>query len=199
MYTPSDVKDFVVELFSETDTVNLFYHSLAHTLAVADLVKTIVIAESQSIEICELMEISALLHDVGYLYTYHAHEEKGMELAQKWMPSWGFSTTEIEFVCSMIEATKLSQLPNNELQAIISDVDLAYGVTSSFFERGPLLRREWVLCLNKLYSDLEWENLQLNFLQNVKFSSAYGQAHFQAVVENNLKKQQIRVNALEKD
>jgi uncharacterized protein len=121
MHTASEIQKIVAKFFAATDTSKLYYHSLNHTLAVSECVKKIVSEEKQSDKICNLMEISALLHDVGYLYTYHHHEDKGIELARAWMPQWGYDSDSIDFICSMIEATKLSHQPTNPLEAIISE------------------------------------------------------------------------------
>lgn len=199
MEHPIDIEKFVVDLFTKNDTGKLFYHNLGHSLEVVKTVEAMSIAEKLSDDTSKLLKLAAYLHDVGYLFTYHGHEDKGIAIAQECMPLWGFDKAAIELVCSLIEATKLSHRPQNQLEAIISDADLAYGVTHSFFERGPLLRKEWGEYLDKTYSEWEWETLQLDFLSTVQFHSNYGKTHFQGIVQENIKKQQIRVSALEKE
>jgi len=189
----------VKHLFAEADCSKLLYHSYAHTCEVTERV-ILMAKEAQLNEretICVVL--AAVWHDVGYLYTYHEHEEKGMELAAYFLEKQDTEKEDIAFVKACIEATKLHQKPRNLAESILSDADLAYGVTDYFFERGPLLRKEWELCLGKFYSDLEWEQLQLKFLPDVQFYSPYGQTYYRPIVRANLKKQQICLDALTKE
>lgn len=189
----------VRSLFASHDTAHLHYHSPGHTQEVLQSVIMMAKALDLSEKELALLQVSALWHDVGYLYTYHGHEDKGMELSAAFLSETGCAAADIALVAACIEATKLMQEPRNELEALLSDADLAYGVTEHFFERGPLLRKEWELCLDKHYSELEWEKLQANFLSTVQFHSTFGKTNFAPIVAENLKKQQIRLDALLKE
>jgi predicted metal-dependent HD superfamily phosphohydrolase len=189
----------VARLFGSADCSKLLYHSHAHTCEVT--ARVIEISKVSTLSEAEKtwLLIAAHWHDVGYLSTYHEHEEKGMDLVALFLEEQGVAQTDIDFVRACIEATKLHQTPRNLAESILSDADLAYGVTNHFFERGPLLRKEWELCLGKSYSDVEWEQLQLSFLPEVQFFSPYGQTYYAPIVKANLKKQQICLDALIKE
>ena len=176
----------VKKRFDETDTSNLVYHNFSHTLEVTE--KTVKAAHVLGLDLWTIywLEISAWFHDVGYLYTYHGHEDKGIEIANDFLIKADADPRGIKFLNSCISSTKMSEKPKNKAEALFKDIDLAYGVSGNFLERGQLLRKEWELCLGKFYSDKDWELLQFDFLSNLKFDSEYGQLNFAALVRKNL-------------
>ncbi|MEO6230707.1 MAG: HD domain-containing protein [Ferruginibacter sp.] len=70
----------------------------------------------QSPAVLEELEIAALYHDTGFIYVYNNHEEKGCEIAREQLPGFGLTPENIDNICALIMATKVPQLPMNELQ-----------------------------------------------------------------------------------
>ena len=136
-----------------------------------------------------LLRMAGWFHDVGYLYGYDNHEDRGMLIAQEYLEKAALSAAQIAIVTHSIEATKMSLQPRNQLEEIIKDADIGFGVTEAFFETGPLLRKEWAVQLDKVYSNLEWETLQYDFLLSVQFYSAAAKVSYSPVLEQNILKQ----------
>jgi predicted metal-dependent HD superfamily phosphohydrolase len=193
------VQNFVLTAFDQADCSKLFYHSLDHSLEVVNTVTTIAQKLELSIEEQALIQIAAYLHDVGYLQAYDHHEDRSISIAKENWKKWGLRDKDFEVVSTAIEATKLGTKAKHKLAALLADADLFYGVGANFFERGPLLRKEWEVCKKQFYTDPDWEILQLNFLKNLEFESQYAQQYFSPIVQENLKKQQKRVDILPKD
>lgn len=189
MNTITKVQNYVADLFEKEDVSKLFFHSYAHTLEVVATTLKMAQVEALSPSNSEVLILAAWFHDLGYLYTYHEHEAKSIAIAIEYLESIAYPKDKLNRLVGCIAATKLSQAPKTPLEALLKDADLAYGVNSNFFERGRLLRLEWNKQLGKTYSELEWEELQLNFLSNLTFHSHYAQLHFEPVVANNLVKQ----------
>jgi putative nucleotidyltransferase with HDIG domain len=181
----------IEDLFLKNDTSRLIYHSYAHTIEVAD--KSSIAAKEINLETTDLLFIAGLFHDTGYLFTYQKHEEKSMEIAEHYLKKNQIPFEEISFINECIAATELGVKPLHETAALLKDTDLAYGISDHFFERGPLLRKEWELNLEKYYSDEEWEKLQLDFLENVQFESEYAQICFLPIVTENISLQRKRI------
>ena len=179
--------EYIKNLFEEKDTSALYYHNYKHTLEVVERIS----AMSYSLTETEatLLRLAGWFHDVGYLYHYHNHEDRGMLLAAKYFENTSLKSDQIQIIIQCIEATKLSKNPRSKLEEIIKDADIGFGVTKRFFETGALLRREWESNLNKLYSDDEWEELQYNFISGVSFYTSYAKLHYRPLLENNIKKQ----------
>ncbi|MCP4442745.1 MAG: HD domain-containing protein [Aureispira sp.] len=185
----SNVQKHIAELFCKEDASKLFFHSYNHTVEVVDTVKKMALAEPLNPVDTEILVLSAWFHDVGYLYTYHEHEAKSIELAQDYFKAINYPVEQLEKIVGCIAATKLSERPTTLLESMLKDADLGFGVTSNFFKRGPLLRLEWEKQLGKTYKKIEWEKLQFKFLSNVQFHSTYAHINFRPIVSANLLKQ----------
>jgi len=68
------------------------------------------------------------------------------------------------------------------------DADLYHIATPEFFYKKLLLRREWEVYCDISSSDLEWHQLNLEFLKNHSFHSSYGRNVLKPQKEVNLKK-----------
>lgn len=183
------IQTFVDEAFESADCSKLFYHSYGHTLSVVKSVEEITEKLQFSTHQQQLLVAAAYWHDIGYLSGYDNHEDRGIELAKTHLPQWQVSNIDIEQICSYIAATKLRTRAASPEAAILADADIFYGIGSSFFDRGPLLRKEWEACKALYYSERDWQQLQLDFLQSVEFQSAYGQECFAPVLQNNIQQQ----------
>ncbi|HEY9363407.1 MAG TPA: HD domain-containing protein [Chitinophagaceae bacterium] len=145
---------------------SLKYHNIGHTLDV--LRQAEFIAKKEGVNAEEellLLKVSALYHDVGFLFAYTGHEEKSCEVVENELSGFGFTPYQIEQVCGMIRATKVPQQPNNLLEEIICDADLDYLGRDDFFKTGEGLYSEFLD--QKIVSDeLSWNQLQVRFLEN---------------------------------
>lgn len=185
----SNVQNHIAELFKKEDTSKLFFHNYAHTVEVVNTVQKMAVEEALNPKDKEILVLAAWFHDLGYLYSYHEHEAKSITLAKAYLASINYPEEDLIKLVGCIAATKLSETPNTHLESLLKDADLSYGVTSHFFERGALLRLEWKEQLNKTYTELIWEKLQLNFLSTIEFYSSYAELHFKPIVQDNLVKQ----------
>ena len=143
---------------------HLTYHTLSHTLDVAE--QCIVIATAEGItdkQILLELEIAALYHDAGFLYAYAGHEAVSCTIAREQLPGFGVTENAIDNICALIMATKVPQLPGNKLQQIICDADLDYFGRDDFFDISNNLQKE-VLAYKIVGSKKEWEQRQLQFL-----------------------------------
>jgi len=178
------VREHVRELFEQADLSSLFYHNYEHTVEVVDRINFL--AKGLNDKHVSILRIAGWFHDLGYLYGYHNHEDRGMLLAKEYLEKQELEESDIQSVMNCIEATKLSLQPRNKLEEIIKDSDIGFGVTDNFFETGPKLRQEWEIQLDKHYTDLEWEELQHNFLLGIKFYSPSAKMHYAPIVKQNI-------------
>jgi uncharacterized protein len=183
-YLENHVKEHIFQLFNQADLSNLFYHNYDHTAEVVNRINFL--AEGQSNEYGSLLRIAGWFHDLGYLYNYHNHEDKGMLLAKEFLQEQEIGALHIQTIINCIEATKIPLQPRNKLEEIIKDADIGFGVTDNFFITGPQLRQEWEVQLNKHYTELEWEELQYNFIAGIKFYSPSAKRHYTPIVEQNI-------------
>ena len=165
MLSKSHMQDFILDLLMYHLPVNYEFHNYKHTLYVQEKAVEIGSYENCNEEELELISIAALWHDIGYINTYDNHEEESCRLAQKYLPKYGVNVDDISTICGMIRATKIPQLPQNNLEAILADADLEYLATDQaesiahdlFLERAhldPLLLKE------------NWNKVQIAFIKD---------------------------------
>src|SRR4051812_48959933 len=134
----------------------LTYHNVDHTLDVA--AQCLAIAKEEGITHKQTLfelQVAALYHDSGFLFTYDKHEERSCKTAIQQLPAFGVSGKMIENICELIMATKVPQKPANMLQSIICDADLDYLGREDFFETGNKLRLE-LIANNLISCENDW-------------------------------------------
>ena len=154
---------------------NLTYHCTEHTLDVLE--HSIRIAKEEGIKNSDdlyLLKIAALYHDTGFLETYALHEKKSCDLFLIDSEQYQLNDDQKNIVLNLIMSTRIPQKPHTPLERIICDADLDYLGRNDFFKIGETLRKEF-LCFNIVNNDVEWNKLQLNFLQNHSYHTASSQ------------------------
>ena len=163
------IRKHVISMLTDGLSASLFYHDVNHTLDVTK--QCLVIAKAQNIideQLLLELEIASLYHDTGFLCVYENHEEKGCAFAREQLPGFGIGPKSIENICGLIMATKVPQMPTNDLEQIICDADLDYLGREDFFETGDRLRRE-LIAYKLIKDDQDWEERQLSFLKTHQY------------------------------
>jgi uncharacterized protein len=172
MQNKPPMKDFVIEMLKEKLPENYYYHNYQHTLYVVEKAIEIGTHEACTKYEIELLKVAALWHDTGYIHTYKGHEEESCFLAKKYLPSYGYSDTEITVINGMIMATKILQTPTNKLEEILADADLEYLGTDAATEIAHLLFKE-LQSLNPSLTAEAYNTLQINFLNSHHYFTNY--------------------------
>ena len=144
---------------------HLFYHSVEHIKDLYVYARVIAKAEKISKEDIDLLLTAALFHDAGFMVDQKEHERLSAELAQKYLPDFGYTPEQIEKISGMIMATKIPQSPKNLLEEILCDADLDYLGRDDFFTIGDKLFSELSM-YGIINSENEWNKLQVSFLEN---------------------------------
>lgn len=150
----------------------LYYHNYDHTMYVIESAMKIAAAEgiTDNKELM-LLKTAALFHDCGFVNTYNGHEEDGCKIAREYLPKCGYTKTDIETICNIIMSTITPQKPVTLLEKILCDADLFYLGTDSFETTGRKLYQEWKV-RDKINSEEEWNNLQIDFLKSHHYHTA---------------------------
>ena len=155
---------------------SLVYHSLAHTRdTVMPLASKLAVMEGLPAYQQELVNTGAAFHDLGFVSQYTGHEAVGARIAHEKLPGFGFSSEEIQTIECMIMATVLPQSPHTLLECIVADADLSILGQDIFLERNADLRREQA-SIGRVFSDSEWYNTQLKFIQRHRYFTASARA-----------------------
>jgi uncharacterized protein len=164
MQNSSSMKTFVIDMLKNNIPAFYYYHNYKHTLYVVDKAIEIGKEENCTPKEIELVSAAALWHDTGFIRTYNNHEEESFNLAQQYLPDYGYSTEDINKICGMIMATKIPQSPKNKLEEIVADADLEYLATNEAAVKAEHLFEEW-RHLDPLLTREKWNQIQISFLQ----------------------------------
>src|SRR5262245_367649 len=97
---------------------SVIYHTADHTRHVISATEEIASSENVTGEELLLLKTAALFHDAGFLQQADGHEEISCILARDYLPDFGYSSEQIEYICQIIMATRLPQTPLNHLGEI---------------------------------------------------------------------------------
>ena len=156
----------------------LYYHDMQHTLSVLKECNKYAVREQLTSHQSKLLRLGALLHDVGFTISSENHEAVGAEIAKNLMTKYGFSKKDIEIVRGLIMATKIPQQPKNLMEKIICDADLDYLGKSEFYTISNELYKE-LKHRNLIGSKKDWDKVQIKFLENHHFHTAFSKKHRQ--------------------
>jgi predicted metal-dependent HD superfamily phosphohydrolase len=162
-----------------------FYHKVEHTLMVIESARKIGSIEKLGSRELELVLIAALFHDTGFLVSREEHERHSCDILKAELSGSDFSEDEIKRLCGMIMATQIPQSPKNKLERILADADLHYLGTDEYDEYADLLYRE-LKTFNPSFSDDEWLDLQISFLESHSFHTDFGKRQLEPKKKQNL-------------
>ena len=165
----------VTNLMSASLPLCCKYHSIEHTLDVWEAAKVIAKAENLSEHETYLLEIAAILHDVGFVRSTKFHEIHSCIVASELLKD-KFSHEDFATICSAIIATRVPQNPLTKLEQILCDADLDYLGREDFKEIGDLLHTE-LQCFGFKLSIKEWNLIQIKFLNHHNYHTEYSNAH----------------------
>ncbi len=147
------------------------YHTIEHTIDVWETTKVIAKAENLSEHETYLLEIAAILHDVGFVRSTQFHEIHSCIVASEILKD-KLSEEDFAVVCSAIIATRVPQKPLNKLEQILCDADLDYLGGDKFMEIGNLLYDE-LQCFGNSMTLKEWNLIQIKFLNQHIYHTQY--------------------------
>lgn len=190
-----EVEVFIREFFKSKLLEDNSYHNFSHTLDVARVAEEIACAEKISNEELEILLIAAWFHDTGHLICCKGHEEQSVNFAKAYLEEKGYPSEKITEVLGCIAATKIPQSPKNKLEQIICDADLHHIGLPGIENKGEILRSE-LECRNiRKFTDKEWYELSLDFLQKHQFFTDYAKEKYTAQKEINKSLLQEKLNA----
>jgi len=145
----------------------LTYHSLEHTIDVANVCDHYIDYYMVDARIAELIRVAAVAHDYGYIQGPAEHEERSIRLVAPLL-SDAYSEKEIQVIAGMIRATKVPQDPNNLYEEILAEADLDYLGREDYDDLSTGLYKEF-LHFGVVENEAEWIDVQIRFLENHKY------------------------------
>ncbi len=166
---------------------SLSYHGVHHTLDVCNACNAYIRRMALKPKERLLLRTAALMHDYGFIKSYKNHEKIGCKVAREFLPSYDYSSKDIDRICEMIMATRIPQSPKNTLSKILCDADLDYLGRKDFKKIGDTLFQE-LKNYKILKTRMEWNKIQFQFLSTHKYKTKYGQKYREPVKQKHIEK-----------
>jgi len=161
------------------------YHGFEHTAEVVRNARAIASAIKLDDHNFQLLLASAWLHDVGFTSVYKGHEAEGCRIGGELL-SVEIGPDDLAVIKAAIMATELPQSPTNLVGQILCDADLFYLGTDTFFKWSTRLRDEYSSVLGCDYTDLEWIDININFLRSHTYFTEFAKEYCNPGCAHNL-------------
>ena len=130
-----EAKEIVTTILTAQLSEKLLFHSIYHTLEVLNNAEIIAKYSKLSGDDLNVLRISALFHDVGYVDSYDNHEFYSASRATAFLRSNNIENESVRQVEATIMATRMPQDPRDEISEILCDSDLMYLTFDDYFEK----------------------------------------------------------------
>lgn len=154
-----------VEQAMEPMRPGVHFHTMDHVRLVVDAVLRIAEGEGFNEEQTLKLHLAALLHDTGYTEVVDGHEQVSVQTARRILAALDIPTADIESICNLILATKLTHKAQNRPEAAIRDADMAHLAAENYFSLTDGLRKEWQELCQREFTDAGWIQQNINFLE----------------------------------
>jgi adenylate cyclase len=145
---------------------DVIYHDISHTLNVEKAAERYARLEGVDEDNILLLRTAALYHDTGFILQYPHNEEFAIQMAESYLPRFGYSEEQIALISAMIRATESHKEPESLLAQIMCDADHDYLGRPDYYTIANKLRLE-LENNNVQMTDIEWIEFQLRYLVNV--------------------------------
>lgn len=192
-------ESYVFLLFKDRLSPDYIYHNYNHTLRVVNNAATIAAEEKVTDAEMEIVLLAAWFHDTGYIEGQDSHEERSALLATEYLQQNNYPQDNTATVAQLIRATKLGAEPKTHLEKIIKDADCSHFADANYPSLSELLREEWKITQNKIFTDVEWAMGNRKVLVSFhRFYTDYAKTALQPQKEANIACLQEILNDFEK-
>jgi predicted metal-dependent HD superfamily phosphohydrolase len=163
------VGEYCEKLLEKGRCKSLQFHNYRHTMDVVENANNLARLSGVEGTDLEILLIAAHFHDVGNIKNSKHHEMLSCTIASIFLKRHSYPLDQIKVIEHIIMATQLNVEPKNLLEKIICDADLGHLGKPSFILQNQLLRNEWFDFLGIEFSDEDWREMNLKFLNNHHF------------------------------
>jgi predicted metal-dependent HD superfamily phosphohydrolase len=162
------------------------YHNYRHTEAVVRAATLIGLNSGLTSEELETVLLAAWIHDVGYASIgQKGHEEQSAVEARDFLQKKGVPEARIQLVEGCILATRVPQLPQNNLEEVMCDADMYHLASADGLDRSEDLRREFSAFSGEI-SPAKWWQINVDFYAQHHYFTNYAKRHYETGKQQNL-------------
>lgn len=191
------VEAYVVQFFDQRISKDFVYHNLGHTRYVLDSALAIADGYELTEKEKEIIQLACWFHDIGYDQGQDGHEKRSAEYAESFLKNYQYPEEDLQAIAGCILATQMPQQPRNLLEEIVCDADLSHLGNEWYWDRCGRLRQELSITRQKIMSEQDWVEFELNFVANHQFHTEVAREKFGKLKEKHIQqlmKQKLRLS-----
>jgi len=178
--------EFVTNLLSENLPKEYTYHNLIHAQEVFKAVTELGENSGLPVEELEVIQVAAWFHDTGFIKGYLDHEYNSADIAKEFLGNIGYPDKKIDRVNDIIIITEMGTAPASLSGKIIKDADILHIGKEVFYSKCLSLKSELESIDHKKFTDLEWLQSSLDFINRTSFFTEYAISKYEEGRQENI-------------
>ena len=181
--------NYISQLFDNELPKTCIYHNYVHTKRVLKSTQEIIDNSEKNLKDEEklILQLGALLHDIGYVDGTKEHEARSAQMAETFLKGEGVDDHIISEVKKVILATDMRVEPETYLEKVLRDADASHFAKDYFPEASEYLRQELKIKNIKEYTPEEWTKANIEmFTIKHKYYTTYAQENWKPKKDSNL-------------
>jgi hypothetical protein len=173
--------EHVLDLFSNASAeVPLIYRGYKRSRELVDDCREIAKGSKLNGDAGQIVLLSAWFYDAGFAVAKKGAREKSIEIARDFLSRQGQPESVADAVAACIEGVAGGQDgPDGPAGAILHDALLAPLGSKSYLAQAELFRLEEEQRTGKVYSDLEWTQNRIDYLNNNNYHTRWAQLEYE--------------------
>lgn len=191
-----DTAQYIEHFMKDNSTDKIYFHNYRHTTKVVRVCDMISMESDLNKQDRFIIHLAGWFCNIGYKEDPFHHEANSVKHAKSFFEAKGLDKEDIEEIQACILSTRAPQHPHSIRARILCDAVLFHLSDITYFDELDLLRREWGESRNEQYSDTEWLQLNVDFLQNHFYFSPFARKNFDKEKRANLLKLKAQLAVL---
>ncbi len=190
-------EEYVTNFYRDHISTEYVYHDLQHVREVVMACREIGLTYELAEKDQERLILAAWFHDSGYDKGPENHEVRSCEYVARFLSDFDYPEEGLRQIEACIMATRMPQQPDSLLEQILCDADLSHLGDKTYWDRCGRVRQELIYTRNKIMTDREWVDFELNFLLNHQYHTPVARELFNKRKLKHigqLKKQKVRLS-----
>jgi predicted metal-dependent HD superfamily phosphohydrolase len=188
-----EAKNYINNLLTSLD--DLYYHQYEHTLDVYKRSTYLAKKEWLNDEEIEIIQLSALFHDTGFVISYDKNEPIGAKIASIFLKTMLYPEEKIKIIERLILATNPDyEEPIDIYEAIIKDADIDNLWRDDFFEKWKKVKSEIETMKRIRIKDPDWHHAMLDILYKNKFFTKTQKEERQQKKDENIENLKTKIS-----
>lgn len=190
-------EEYMTNFYRDHVSGEYVYHDLQHVREVVMACREIGLTYELRDNDLEKLILAAWFHDSGFDKGPDNHETRSCENVARFLSSYDYPPDQLRQIEACIMATKMPQSPDGILEQILCDADLSHLGDKTYWDRCSKVRQELIFTRNKVMTDHEWVDFELNFLLSHHYHTPVARELFnkrKLKHISQLKKQKMRLS-----